>query len=56
MTFIKEAAKNKANLIVLPDTYISAFPVWSSILAPTQNHDMFKRMGFAYIYADGEEI
>ncbi|EXA29567.1 aliphatic nitrilase [Fusarium oxysporum f. sp. pisi HDV247] len=56
ITLIKQAAKNKANLVVFPETYISAFPVWSSLRPPTENHDLFKRMALESIYADGDEI
>ncbi|KUJ13727.1 nitrilase [Mollisia scopiformis] len=54
--FINHAASNSANLIVFPESYIPAFPVWSSILAPTQNHAFFELMVKESIYADGEEL
>ncbi|KAF4976946.1 hypothetical protein FZEAL_6450 [Fusarium zealandicum] len=54
--FIEQAAKHGANLVVFPETYISAFPIWSALRAPTDNHDLFKRMALESIYADGEEI
>ncbi|CAM1510579.1 Fc.00g009140.m01.CDS01 [Cosmosporella sp. VM-42] len=53
---IKEATKHKANLIVFPETYIPAFPVWSALRSPAENHDLFKRMALESVYADGEEI
>lgn len=56
IALIKQAAKNKAKLVVFPETYISAFPVWSSLRPPTENHDLFKRMALESIYADGDEI
>lgn len=56
VAFITTAAKNSANLIVFPETYIPAFPVWSALRAPTQNHDLFKRMADQSILADGEEV
>ncbi|RGP61333.1 aliphatic nitrilase [Fusarium longipes] len=56
ITLIKQAAKNKANLVVFPETYISAFPIWSSIRPPTENHNLFKRMAKESIFADGDEI
>jgi nitrilase len=56
ISFIKQAAARKANLIVFPETYISAFPTWSSIRPPTENHDLFQRMVKHSIYADGEEL
>ncbi|KAF1927005.1 nitrilase [Didymella exigua CBS 183.55] len=56
ISFIKNASKNKANLVIFPETYIPAFPVWSALRAPTHNHDLFKRMASQSIYADGDEI
>ncbi|KAL6918250.1 hypothetical protein ACHAPO_010422 [Fusarium lateritium] len=56
ITLIKQAARNKANLVVFPETYISAFPIWSSIRPPTDNHHLFERMAKESIYADGEEL
>ncbi|KAI7774706.1 hypothetical protein LA080_007976 [Diaporthe eres] len=56
LSLIHQAAKNKANLIVFPETYIPAFPLWSSLRAPTENHDLFRRMALESVFADGEEI
>lgn len=56
INLIHTAAKNKANLIVFPETYIPAFPLWSSLRAPTENHDLFKRMAKQSVLADGEEV
>ncbi|KID84896.1 nitrilase [Metarhizium guizhouense ARSEF 977] len=53
---IEQAAARRANLVVFPETFIPAFPVWSAIRPPTANHDLFKRMATESIYADGEEI
>tara|TARA_R110002003_G_scaffold878_5_gene21718 strand:+ start:7382 stop:8521 length:1140 start_codon:yes stop_codon:yes gene_type:complete len=56
ISFIQQAAAHKANLIVFPETYISAFPIWSSVRPPTENHELFQRMVKQSIYADGEEM
>ncbi|KAK7424066.1 hypothetical protein QQX98_000676 [Neonectria punicea] len=56
ITFIKQAAKNGANLVVFPESFIPAFPVWSALRPPTENHDLFKRMALESVYADGEEL
>ncbi|KHN95545.1 nitrilase [Metarhizium album ARSEF 1941] len=53
---IERAAAQKANLVVFPETYIPAFPVWSAVRAPTANHGFFRRMAEESIYAGGEEI
>jgi predicted amidohydrolase len=56
ISLIKTASENKANLVIFPETYIPAFPIWSALRAPTQNHSLFKRMASQSIYADGPEI
>lgn len=56
ISLIHQAAKNKANLVVFPETYIPAFPAWSSLRPPTGNHDLFARMAAESIYIDGEEM
>ncbi|KAG9531938.1 nitrilase, partial [Aureobasidium melanogenum] len=56
INFIRQAKANNANLVVFPETYISAFPIWSAVRAPTENHDLFKRMVAESVHADGPEI
>jgi predicted amidohydrolase len=56
ISLIKQAATNKARLVVFPETYISAFPIWSSLRPPTENHSLFQRMVQESIYADGVEM
>lgn len=56
LSLIQEAAKNKANLVVFPESYIPAFPIWSALRAPTENHELFKRMVEESIYVDGDEV
>lgn len=56
INLIHEASRRSANLVVFPETYIPAFPIWSALQAPHQNHDFFFRMTQESIYADGEEI
>ncbi|KAL4953376.1 carbon-nitrogen hydrolase, partial [Aspergillus filifer] len=56
ISLIHQAAKNNAHLVVFPETYISAFPIWSALRPPTENHSLFERMVSESIYADGEEI
>jgi predicted amidohydrolase len=53
---IKQAASKEANVVVFPETYISAFPFWSSVRPPTENHSLFQRMVQESVYADGDEI
>ena len=53
---IHQSSKQSANLVVFPETYIPAFPIWSALQAPHQNHDFFARMARESVYADGDEI
>ncbi|RXG41779.1 hypothetical protein VDGE_30531 [Verticillium dahliae] len=56
IALIKQAASRGANLVVFPETFIAAFPIWSALRAPTENHDFFKRMALESVYVDGDEI
>ncbi|KAG9842000.1 nitrilase, partial [Aureobasidium melanogenum] len=56
INLIRQASANEANLVVFPETYISAFPIWSAVRAPTENHDLFKRMVAESVHVDGPEI
>lgn len=53
---IHKASSNSANLLCFPESFIPAFPIWSSFLAPTQNHGFFQQMAKESVYADGEEV
>ncbi|KAI0454454.1 carbon-nitrogen hydrolase [Xylaria acuta] len=56
ISLINRAATNNAHLVVFPETFIPAFPIWSAVRPPTENHDLFKRMALESVYADGEEM
>ncbi|XMA17685.1 hypothetical protein WAI453_010476 [Rhynchosporium graminicola] len=56
ISLIHQAAKNRANLVVFPETFIPAFPIWSSIRPPTENHGLFQKMAQQSIYIDGPEM
>ena len=56
ISLIHRAARAKANLVVFPETYIPAFPIWSAICAPTENHELFRRIVEESIYADGPQM
>ncbi|KAI1075519.1 carbon-nitrogen hydrolase [Whalleya microplaca] len=56
ISLINQASANGANLVVFPETYIAAFPIWSAMRAPTENHDLFARMAAESVYVDGDEI
>ncbi|VUC22141.1 unnamed protein product [Clonostachys rosea] len=56
ISLIQEASRRGANLVIFPETFIPAFPVWSSIRPPTDNHDLFKRMVKESIDVSGPEV
>src|SRR5690348_14245002 len=56
VNLIHEASSHSANLVVFPETFIPAFPIWSALQAPHQNHEFFFRMAQESVYADGEEL
>ncbi|HTJ94210.1 MAG TPA: carbon-nitrogen hydrolase family protein [Pararobbsia sp.] len=56
VSLIREAARNGARLVAFPESYIPAFPVWASLWAPIDNHDLFERFVGESLYVDGPEI
>jgi nitrilase len=53
---IEEAARAGAKLVAFPEAYICAFPVWSGLRSPVENHEFFVRMAKASIEVPGPEI
>lgn len=56
ISLIHQGSKNAANLIVFPESFIPAFPVWSALFSPTQGHHFFERMVKESVYVDGAEV
>lgn len=58
ISLIHQAASThaRANLVVFPESFIPAFPHWSSLCSPAENHSLFARMAKQSLYIDGEEI
>lgn len=56
LDLIREAAANGANLVVFPESYIPAFPVWAALWAPILNHDLFELMVENSLYMNGPEV
>jgi nitrilase len=56
ISLINQAAKNSADLVVFPESYVPAFPFWGAIQAPIRNHVYFERMVKESIYVDGKEM
>ncbi|GAB7352443.1 hypothetical protein MBLNU459_g2858t1 [Dothideomycetes sp. NU459] len=52
----RASTQGSANLVVFPESYIPAFPYWSSLRAPTENHELFARMAQESLYIDGPEM
>lgn len=55
-SLIEEAARNGAQLIAFPETYIPAFPVWCSLRSPIYNHDIFRRLAANSMLIPGPEL
>ncbi|MBX9811999.1 MAG: carbon-nitrogen hydrolase family protein [Burkholderiales bacterium] len=53
---IREAARNGAQLVVFPETYIPAFPVWSALWAPIYNHQFFCQLAENSLVLPGKEL
>ena len=53
---IGEAARNGAQLIAFPETYIPAFPVWAALDAPINNHEFFQRLAANTVRITGPEV
>ncbi len=56
ISLIHTASSHGVSLVVFPESFIPAFPIWSALLPPTVNHDFFKRMVQESIFVDGPEI
>ncbi|GAB6843673.1 carbon-nitrogen hydrolase family protein [Methylorubrum rhodinum] len=56
VSILREAAHAGAEFIAFPETFIPAFPVWSALWAPIENHDLFARMATESVFVDGPEV
>ena len=55
-SLIEEAARQGAQLVVFPETYLPAFPVWCSLRAPIHNHALFCRLAASSVRVRGPEL
>jgi nitrilase len=53
---IGEAAKNGAQLVVFPESFIPGFPVWTAYRKPIDGHVFFKRFALNSLAVSGPEI
>lgn len=53
---IREAARNRADLVVFPESYLPAFPLWAALAPPISNHAYFQRLASQSLVPCGPEI
>ncbi|ANF58857.1 carbon-nitrogen hydrolase family protein [Halotalea alkalilenta] len=56
IALIEEAAAHGATLVVFPESFIPAFPIWAALWPPIDNHDLFEHMVEQSLYVDGPEV
>jgi predicted amidohydrolase len=56
VSWIEEAARHGARLVVFPEGFVPAFPAWAAVRAPIHNHGFFAALAREAIRADGPEI
>lgn len=56
LSLIAEAARHGAQLVVFPESFIPAFPIWSGLWSPIYNHDLFLAMTENSIFVPGPEL
>ncbi len=56
VSLIAEAALQGAELVVFPESFIPAFPVWAALWAPIYNHDLFAQMVAGSLLVPGPEL
>lgn len=55
-SLIEEAASNGAKLVVFPETYVPAFPLWGSLRPPISNHKFFEKLLANAVMVPGPEV
>ncbi|WP_059415313.1 carbon-nitrogen hydrolase family protein [Cupriavidus basilensis] len=53
---IAEAAGHGARIVAFPEAHLCAFPVWSGVRAPVENHEFFVRMARSAVTIDHPAI
>jgi predicted amidohydrolase len=53
---IEEAARHGAQLVVFPEAYVPAFPVWGAVRAPIHNHEFFRALAADTMLVPGPEL
>jgi len=55
-SLIAEAGRSGARLVVFPETYVPAFPIWAALRAPIFNHKFFRALAASAVRVPGPEI
>lgn len=55
-SLILEAGRNNARLVVFPETYVPAFPIWCALRAPIHNHAWFNKLAASAVEVPGPEV
>lgn len=55
-SLITESARNGAQLVAFPETYVPAFPVWSALRSPIYNHELFQRLAANSMTVPGPQL
>ena len=56
VSIIREAASNGAELVIFPESFIPAFPIWAALWPPIENHDLFVAMAANSVVSNEGEI
>ena len=55
ISWIEEAAKQGAQLVVFPESFLPGFPIWAALWAPLNNHDLFQQFVENSLFVDGRK-
>jgi len=55
-SLIAEAARNGAQIIAFPESFVPGFPVWAALQAPIHGHDLFRKLAAQSVHVPGPEI
>lgn len=55
-SLVAEAARGGARLVVFSESFVPAFPVWNLVLAPVDQHELFRRLTLAAVTVPGPAV
>ncbi|KAF2722294.1 carbon-nitrogen hydrolase [Polychaeton citri CBS 116435] len=56
ISLIQEAARNRADLVVFPETHLPGYPLWAALSAPIDNHHFFTTLASQALLLHGPSI